>query len=321
MRRRMSLILIVVPLLLIAGSVLGSWWIERRYPPIGEFIEVDGLRLHYVVQGQGPGPALLLVHGASSNLRDYSTSILPALAQQRRVIAFDRPGYGYSERPAGDWPDPARVARLLLDASARLGIDRPVIVGHSWAGSVVMSALVEMPERVSGGVLLAGVAGHWVGSVGWTYDAGSLPLLGKLFAWTAVLPAGQLMLADAVAPVLAPSPVPARYIERIGAPLALRPRTFLNNVQDMTRLSEYMQHLSPRYDQVRLPLLIVHGEADTMVPFWNHGRRLLPVIPQAQVVLIPGAGHAPQHSHPQVVVDAMQDFLGRKDFPVPVPSP
>jgi len=321
MRRRMSLILIAVPLLLLAGSVLGSGWIERRYPPIGEFIEVDGLRLHYVVQGQGPGPALLLVHGASSNLRDYSTSILPALAQQRRVIAFDRPGYGYSERPAGDWPDPARVARLLLDASARLGIDRPVIVGHSWAGSVVMSALVEMPERVSGGVLLSGVAGHWVGSVGWTYDAGSLPLLGTLFAWTAVLPAGQLMLADAVAPVLAPSPVPARYIERIGAPLALRPRTFLNNVQDMTRLSEYMQRLSPRYDQVRLPLLIVHGEADTMVPFWNHGRRLLPVIPQAQVALIPGAGHAPQHSHPQAVVDAMQAFLGRRDFSPSLPSP
>lgn len=310
MRRRVSLILLSVPLLLLAASLAGSWWIERRYPPIGEFIEVDGLRLHYVSQGQGPGPALLLVHGASSNLRDFQSSILPELAQHHRVIAFDRPGYGYSERVAGDWADPARVARLLLDASARLGIDKPVIVGHSWAGSVVMSALVEMPERVSGGVLLAGVAGHWVGSVGWTYDAGSLPLLGPLFAWTTVLPAGQLMLADAVAPVLAPSPVPADYVERIGAPLALRPRSFLNNVQDTTRLSQYMQHLSPRYDQIRLPLLIIHGEADTLVPFWNHGRRLLPVIPQAQAVLIPNGGHAPQHSHPREVVEALEQFVG-----------
>ncbi|HSW12473.1 MAG TPA: alpha/beta hydrolase [Solimonas sp.] len=305
----MSLLLLGLPLLLVAGSLLGSRWIERRYPPVGEFIEVDGVRLHYLSAGQGPGPALLLVHGASSNLRDFQASILPELAKRHRVIAFDRPGYGYSQRPAGDWPDPARVARLLLDASSKLGADQPILVGHSWAGSVVMSALVEMPERVSGGVLLSGVAGHWVGSVGWTYDAGSVPVLGQLFAWTTVLPAGQLMLGDAVVPVLAPSPVPDGYVERIGAPLALRPRSFLNNVQDMTRLSEYMQHLSPRYDRIRLPLLIIHGEADTLVPYWNHGRRLRPVIPQAQAVLIPDGGHALQHSHPREVVQAIEGFL------------
>jgi len=305
----MSLILLSVILLLALVSFGGSRWIERRYPPIGEFVEVDGLRLHYLQRGAGPGPALLLVHGASSNLRDFESSILPELAKHHRVIAFDRPGYGYSDRPAGEWTDPARIARLLLDASARLGIDKPVIVGHSWAGSVVMSALVEMPERVSGGVLLSGVAGHWVGSVGWTYDVGGMPLIGPLFAWTTVFPAGLLMLDEAVKPVLAPSPVPEHYVERLGASLALRPRSFLGNVQDMTLLSEYMQRLSPRYDQVRSPLLIIHGEADTLVPFWNHGRRVLPVIPQAKAVLIPDAGHAPQHTHPREVVQALENFM------------
>lgn len=309
MLRRLSLILLSILLLLLLVSFAGSRWIEHRYPPIGEFVEVDGLRLHYLQRGEGPGPALLLVHGANSNLRDFESSILPELAKHHRVIAFDRPGYGYSQRPEGEWTDPARIAKLLLDASAKLGIDKPIIVGHSWGGSVVMSALVEMPGRISGGVLIGGVAGHWVGSVGWTYDVGALPVIGPLFAWTLVYPAGTLMMDEAVKPVLAPAPVPEHYVQRLGALLALRPQNFLGNIQDMTLLSEYMQRLSPRYDQVRLPLLIIHGEADKLVPFWNHGRRVLPVIPQARAVLIPNAGHAPQHSHPREVVEALENFM------------
>lgn len=309
MLRRLSLILLSILLLLLLVSFAGSRWIEHRYPPVGEFVEVDGLRLHYLQRGEGPGPALLLVHGANSNLRDFESSILPELAKHHRVIAFDRPGYGYSQRPEGEWTDPARIAKLLLDASAKLGIDKPIIVGHSWGGSVVMSALVEMPGRISSGVLIGGVAGHWVGSVGWTYDVGALPVIGPLFAWTLVYPAGTLMMDEAVKPVLAPAPVPEHYVQRLGALLALRPQNFLGNIQDMTLLSEYMQRLSPRYDQVRLPLLIIHGEADKLVPFWNHGRRVLPVIPQAKAVLIPNAGHAPQHSHPREVVEALENFM------------
>lgn len=309
MTRRLLLAFLALSILLSLYSCLAGLWIEKQYPPIGKFITVDGLRLHYVMEGQGPGPALLLVHGASSNLREFTSSILPALAKNHRVIAFDRPGYGYSERPSGQWLDPAAIASLLLDASQQLGIEKPVIVGHSWAGSVVMGALVKMPQRTSGGVLLAGVAGHWAGSTGWTYDVGNIPLLGHLFAWTVVTPAGQILLKREVAPVLYPGPVPANYVENIGAPLALRPQTFENNVIDMALLNEYMQRLSTQYNEIRLPLLIIHGQADVLVPFWNHGRRVLPVVPQTQLVLIPGAGHALHHTHTEQVVIAINQFM------------
>lgn len=305
----------LIPALLALYSWGASRWIEHRYPPAGRFIEVNGLRLHYVEQGTGPGPALLLVHGASSNLREFTTSLMPALARTHRVIAFDRPGYGYSERAAGPWMNPAQLAALLLDACATLGVDKPVIVGHSWAGSVVMASLVEMPQRVSGGILLAGVAGHWAGSVGWTYDVGSLPVIGPLFTWTSVTPAGQLLLPREVAPVLSPQPVPAHYIENIGAPLALRPWTFRDNMQDMTQLNEYLQSLSPQYDRIRLPLLMIHGADDVLVPFWNHGRRVLPVVPQAKAVLLPDAGHALHHTHTREVTASIEQFINA------VPSP
>lgn len=301
----------MIPVLLALYSAGASLWIERRIPPLGQFIEVKGLRLHYVVQGHDAGPALLLVHGASSNLREFTSSLMPALAQKYRVIAFDRPGYGYSERPDGPWMNPAQIAALLLDACARLGIEKPVMVGHSWAGSVVMASLLEMPDRVAGGILLAGVAGHWAGSAGWTYDVGTLPVIGPLFTWTTVTPAGQFLIGKEVAPVLSPQAVPPDYVEKIGAPLALRPWSFRHNMEDMQRLNEYMQTLSPRYDEIRLPLLLIHGADDALVPFWNHGRRVPPVVPQADVILLPRAGHGLHHTHADEVLAGMEAFLQR----------
>ena len=141
-------------------------------------------------------------------------------------------------------------------------------------------------------------------------------MIGPLFAWTMVYPVGRDHIHDAVVGVLAPDPVPPAYVDNIGGRLALRPRSFLYNVEDTTRLNEYMQNLSPRYDEITQPLLIIHGEADTLVPFWNHGRRVLPVVQHAQVVMIPGAGHAPHHAHPGAVTHAIV-----RSFPPTVESP
>lgn len=294
--------------LCLAGWV-GTKLIERRYPPVGAFIEVDGLRLHYLAAGEGP--AVVLLHGASSNLRDFRASILPLLARGHRVIAFDRPGLGYSARPRGSWPTPARVAALVLDAAERLGAERPVMVGHSWSGSVVMAALVEMPQRVAGGVLLAGVSGHWAGEVSRSYALARRPLLGRLFAYALVPSLGVALMPLAIRQILAPSPVPDAYARRIGAALALRSRHYLHNAQDMNRLSDYLQTLSTRYPQIRAPLLAIHGDGDTVVPFWNHAGRLRHLLPQLELLRLPGVGHAPHHSEPEAVAEAIAGFVQR----------
>ncbi|MEM6308379.1 MAG: alpha/beta fold hydrolase, partial [Pseudomonadota bacterium] len=114
----------------------------QLYPPIGQFVEIDGVRLHYT--DQGSGQAIVLIHGASGNLRDFAFDLAPELAKSHRVIAFDRPGLGYSERatPAYDniWTSqaesPQEQAALLIAATRALGVKQPIVVGHSFGGAV-----------------------------------------------------------------------------------------------------------------------------------------------------------------------------------------
>ena len=196
---RLFLIVLAITGTLALYSAYGAWQVEHDYPPIGRFVDVAGLRLHYIDTGQGA--PVVLVHGASTTLRDFTASLVPGLSLHHRVLAFDRPGHGYSERPAGEWPDPAEQARYLHTALIELGVSRPLLVGHSWSGSLVLAYLLNYPGDTAGGVLLAGGSHPWKGGVDWTNEVGGIPLLGTLFAHTLLFPAGQLVMENSIATV------------------------------------------------------------------------------------------------------------------------
>jgi pimeloyl-ACP methyl ester carboxylesterase len=121
-----------------------------------------------------------------------------------------------------------------------LGIEKPMIVGHSWSGSVVLAYLLDYPDETTGGVLLAGGSHPWKGGVAWYNDIAGIPLLGELFARTLVYPFGRVSMKTAISNVFAPNPVPEKYIERTGVQLSLRPTTFLANAEDIRMLSDYL---------------------------------------------------------------------------------
>jgi pimeloyl-ACP methyl ester carboxylesterase len=213
---------IALSLLLLGALVVVTGFetrrLEARFPPVGAFAEVDGVRLHYSIAGpedQGVAPIVLL-HGASTSLLDFHASLLPPLAERHRVIALDRPGHGYSERasPASkDWPDPAEQARLLHGLLAQLQVEQPVLVGHSWAGAVVLAYLLAYPDEAAGGVLLAGGSHPWEGGVAWYNDLAGLPVVGDLFAYTLPLTFGRLGLGDGLAECLR-AQCPAAWVSR-----------------------------------------------------------------------------------------------------------
>ena len=312
--RLSALVLLVLIGSLAVYTALGAWRIEQTYPPIGKFIDIDGLRTHYLDIGEGQ--PIVLIHGASTTLQDFTASLFYPLTQQHRVIAFDRPGYGYSERPWDRWPDPAQQAALIKRTLDRIGVERPIVVGHSWSGSVVLAYMLHFPEAVTGGVLLAGGSHPWEGGVDWIYEVAGWPVVGSLFAATVVYPAGELMLDQAISYVFKPDAVPEDYKERAAVRLALRPDTFQANAEDLRELSDFLREQSQHYSQIKQPLLLISGDADGVVPAWNHADRLIKQIPHAQLVIMKNTGHAPHHVHTEQIVKLINEFAARISAPV-----
>lgn len=193
----------------------------------------------------------LLLHGASTSLLDFHASLVPPLAQRHRVVAIDRPGHGYSERPASgailpgagrihdaaadrsraDWPDPAEQARLLLD--------------------------------------------------------------------------------DGLKDAFAPNAPPPDYLGRTGVALTLRPDTFPASAENVRRLSPFLERQSAHDAYIRRPLLLIAGDADDVVPAWNHAERLVQQAPLAELVRLLGVGHGLHHVATERVAALIEDFARR----------
>ena len=195
---------------------------ERRHPPSGRFMSVEGVRLHYLERGEGR--PVVLLHGNGVTGEDFELSrVLGLAAQSHRVIAFDRPGFGYSGRPRGTVWNAARQARLLRQALAAIALEPAVVIGHSW-GTLVASALaLDYPEAVRSLILLSGYYYPTLRADVALFSPPAIPVIGDFLRYTVVPPLTAAMLPAMVKRSFAPLPVPDRFAKGFPAGLALRP--------------------------------------------------------------------------------------------------
>ena len=302
-------------LVLILALLLGAWVTDRQaarrealaeetWPPEGRIIEVEGRRVHAVTRGAGPD--LVLIHGASGNARDMTFALVDLLADRYRVTAFDRPGLGYTDAaPGAPGESPRNQARLLQAAARELGIERPIVLGHSFGGAVALAWALEDPEGTAAVVDVSGVAMPWPGPLNWLYratawGAGDALVPSLVAAW-----APEALVEQAVAATFAPNPVPDGYADHFGPALSIRRMSFRENARQVNVLRGYIVEMSQHYDRLTMPLEIVHGEADTIVPAQIHSIPLSRLAPGANLTLLPGVGHMPHHADPEAVVAAV----------------
>jgi len=307
--------LLLTFVLLAAATSFGVARLEAAHPPTGQFIEVQGVRLHVAVLGLAPDdpraePAIVLIHGASGNLEDMRLALGEKLAPSHRVILIDRPGHGWSSRPeCDDCASPARQAELVAGALEQLGVQRAILIGHSWGGAFATAYALAFPERTAGLVLLSAPTHPWPGNPDWYNKLAVLPYIGPLFVRTCVYPLGLLLAASASRSVFEPQAVPQDYMRRAAILLVLRPKTFYSNARDLALLKSFITAQVPRYADLRTPTIIITGDRDAVVSPEINARALAAVLPSAKLVLLKDIGHMPHHAAPEVVAAAIDELV------------
>lgn len=321
----MRTLVTAIVLVLVALGGLAAYSASRAarlgevYPPVGRLARIDDARIHFVDLGPRDGHAVVLLHGASANLRDPLTALEGRLDGSYRVVAIDRPGHGWSQR--GDDPDaalPSVQARYVIGLLDELGVDRAIFVAHSWSGALALDLALDYPQRTAGLVLLAPATHPWPGGINWYYTVATLPAVGMLFTGAMVLPAGELLMDRAIHSVFAPQEPPADYAEKAAAALVFRPAAFRANAGDISELLEFVAEQSKRYGEISVPTSILTGTADRTVSPRVHSRALAAQIKGARLVELKDVGHMVQFAAPDAVVaevDRIAGVLGWKPAP------
>lgn len=297
----------------IAAAALAGLWIygrfkarraERDHPPGGRFVDVDGVRLHYLDRGRGD--PVVLLHGNGATGADFtSAGLVDRIACTHRVVVFDRPGYGYSDRPRGRRWTPAAQAELLERALERLGVERPVVVGHSW-GALVALALAARPHAdVRGLVLIAGFY-YPIARVDVALVAPlAVPLLGDILRCALGPIVGGTAARWLIAKAFAPRAVPERFLRTFPTALSLRPCSLRASAEEAAFMIPAAAALQGVYGTLALPVTILAGAEDRLVDVERHAIRLHRDVPHSRLHVFAGLGHMLHHFVPEHVVTAI----------------
>jgi pimeloyl-ACP methyl ester carboxylesterase len=286
-----SVIVVVALILLAIGNIVFSVLAERNNPPIGTFTECDGVRLHYLDRGDPAAPCVVLFHGNGSMIQDFTISgLVDLLARRNRVLCFDRPGFGYSQRPRSRIWTATAQADLFVKALNQLGARNPVVLGHSWGALVAIAVGLRNDYPVRGLVLASGYYfPTWRWDV-WMMSGPAIPVLGDLVRYTVAPIISWAILPTLFRKLFAPRSVPRNFKNGFPASLALRPKQLRAAAEESALLVPAAAHFQSRYPSIRCPVRIFHGTGD-QVSEPEQARRLHQMLSRSDLHLLQDAGH------------------------------
>jgi pimeloyl-ACP methyl ester carboxylesterase len=285
--------------------------VEREHPPSGRFITVDGIRLHYLEKGEGP--PVVLIHGNVVTAEDFVLSgVFDRIARNHRVIAIDRPGYGYSERPQGSLWTAIEQADLLQEAFDQLGIERPIVVGHSWGALVAMELALGQPDAVSGLVVLGGYYHPTARADVPLVAAPAIPVFGDVLRYTVAPLMGAALMPLNVKAMFSPLDVPERFKREFPYGFPVRPGQIRAESQDAVSMVPAVFGMADRIRELNIPITIIAGTEDGIVDHDGHARWFHEQLPDSVLRLVPGAGHMVHYAVPDEVAEAIEAVAERK---------
>lgn len=285
-------------ILLLAAVTAGLVWftantakrVKALLPPRGQFMDIDGQRIHYTDTGETK-PPIVMIHGLGGNLLHFGYAMADKLANDYRVILVDRPGAGYSTRPEGASASLTAQAKTIATLIRRLGLKQPLVVGHSLGGAVSLAIALDHPDCAGGLTLLAPLT-HATEVVPEVFRGAVIasPLLRKAIAWTVATPIGIRRGPVLLKEVFAPETAPADFPMRAGGLLGLRPNAFYNTSTDLMAAAETLPGYMARYKSLDIPMAMLYGRGDRLLDYHVQGEAMKVVCPTLDLELVEG-GH------------------------------
>jgi len=276
---------------LVIGNIVFSSMAERKNPPIGTFLECEGVRIHYLERGDPGAPSVILFHGNGSLIQDFIISgLVDRLARRNRVLCFDRPGFGYSQRPRARIWNATSQAGLFVKVLQQLGVRDPIVIGHSWGALVAVAIGMQNSYPVRGLVLASGYYFPTWRWDFWMMSGPAVPVLGDIMRYTMAPAISWAILPALFRKLFAPRSVPDNFKNGFPSSLTLRPKQLRAAAEESAFLIPETARLQFSYSSIRCPVHIFHGTGDQLIEP-EQARRLHRVLSRSDLHLVKDAGH------------------------------
>ena len=303
--------LLIAPLLYQVPPLAGTMPERELADPDSRFVEVNGVTVHYKETGEGE-PVFILMHGFGASEFSWS-EVMEPLSRSGRVIAYDRPAFGLTERPMeGNWTgtNPYSVqgnVELLDGLMDELGVEKAILVGNSAGGEIAAAYAIEHPERVQGLVLVDPAVGK--GNRGpvpqWAVSLMALPQIRNLAPLLVRTIAGDMGNDTIRMAWHDPSRIEPKVYEGYRRPL--KADNWDKALYEFTIAGNPVSY-SERLANLTMPVLVVTGDDDRIVPT-DQSMQLSREIPGAELAVLKDCGHVPQEECPDQFMTSMQAFL------------
>ena len=271
-------------------------------------LKVNGVRVHYVERGAGD--PVVLLHGNGSMIQDFESSGLVDLAaKDYRVIVFDRPGFGHSERPRSVVWTPDAQADLLKAALAQLGISNAVVLGHSWGASVAAALALKYPGLVRGLVLASGYYYPTARPDVVAMGVPALPIVGDILSHTISPLLSRVIWPLMMKKIFGPRSVPEKF-EAFPKEMALRPSQIRASAAESALMIPDAFMLRGQYADLKMPVVIIAGEEDKLIDIDSQSARLHSNVSQSSFHRLAGNGHMIQQTATDQVMSAIREVAG-----------
>lgn len=277
----------------------------------GKFISVHGMQIRY--HQLGSGPDILLIHGLPGSIEDWQP-VIAGLASRYRVTAYDRPGNGLSSAEGTDYSI-SRNAEVAFELIELLHLDNPVVVGHSYGGSIALEMALMKPGRIKAFVDVAG--GSYPGNKPEAiFSLLRIPALGRVLVALIPKNMGHSMIKDGIMKAFNPNmaALPGDYVDSRYR-LWSHPMPVITMAREETRYNNDIRKIVPRYQNITASFFLVHGRQDGMVGI-EQSRRLSKVLPNALLTEFDNTGHMVQFARAgeliQIIMSAARVEQPRK---------